>query len=162
MTHIGCRLPCRLTKMVIFRSRSFQGCFLALYTFDTFWEIAKRVEGQQLRGITLGVAQYVVGTFELEVKKKAGTSTAFIENEPFWLNPEAFRAARVLLKEVSSCYHQEDLGVVDWGHGFVYHPSQINFSRVLQETVSPDSKFRKMGTHCCFSRTLVFCEASGV
>ena len=49
------------------------------------------------------------------------------------MNPEAFRAARVLIKEVSSCYHQEDLGVMDWGHGFVYHPSQINFSRVLQE-----------------------------
>ena len=107
--------------------------FPSLYTFDTFWEIPKRIEGQQLRGITLGVAQYVVGTFELEVKKKAGTTKTFIEKEPFWLNPEAFRAARVLLKEVSSCYHQEDLGVMDWGHSFVYHPSQINFSRVLQE-----------------------------
>ena len=109
------------------------GMFPSLYTFDTFWEIPKRVEGQQLRGITLGVAQYIVGTFELEVKKKAGTTKTFIEKEPFWLNPEAFRAARVLLKEVSSCYHQEDLGVMDWGHSFVYHPSQINFSRVLQE-----------------------------
>ena len=109
------------------------GMFPSLYTFDTFWEIPKRIEGQQLRGITLGVAQYVVGTFELEFKKKAGTTKTFIEKEPFWLNPEAFRAARVLLKEVSSCYHQEDLGVMDWGHAFIYHPSQINFSRALQE-----------------------------
>ena len=68
----------------------------SLYTFDTLWEIPKRVDGQQLRGITLGVAQYVVGTFELEFKKKAGTSKTFVEKEPFWLNPEAFRAARAL------------------------------------------------------------------
>ena len=109
------------------------GMFPSLYTFDTFWEIPNRTDGQALRGITLGVAQYVVGTLELEFKKRPGTSKTFIEKEPFWLNPEAFRAARVLLKEVSSCYHQEDLGVMDWGHAFVYHPSQINFSRALQE-----------------------------
>ena len=113
------------------------GMFPRLYTFDTFWEIPKRVDGQALRGITLGVAQYVVGTFELEFKKKPGTSKTFVEKEPFWLNPEAFRAARVLLKEVSSCYHQEDLGVMNWGHAFVYHPSQINFSRALQERFAP-------------------------
>ena len=41
------------------------------------------------------------------------------------------------LKEVSSCYHQEDLGVMNWGHAFVYHPSQINFSRALQERFQP-------------------------
>ena len=109
------------------------GMFPSLYTIDTFWEIPKRIDGQPLRGITLGVAQYVVGTLELEFKKKPGTSKTFVEKEPFWLNPEAFRAARVLLREVSSCYHQEDLGVMNWGHAFVYHPSQINFSRALQE-----------------------------
>ena len=105
------------------------GMLPTLYTFDTFWEIPKRTDGQPLRGITLGVAQYVVGTFELEFKKKPETSKTFVDKEPFWLNPEAFRAARVLLKEVSSCYHQEDLGVMNWGHAFVYQPSQINFSR---------------------------------
>ena len=75
--------------------------------------------------------------FELEFKKRPGTSKTFVEKEPFWLNPEAFRAARVLLKEVSSCYHQEDLGVMNWGHAFVYHPSQINFTRALQERFAP-------------------------
>ena len=109
------------------------GMFPSLYTFDTFWEIPKRVDALPLKGISLGVAQYIVGTFELEFKKKPGTSKTFVEKEPFWLNPEAFRAARVLLKEVSSCYHQEDLGVMNWGHAFVYHPSQINFSRALQD-----------------------------
>ena len=123
------------------------GMFPSLYTFDTFWEIPKRIDGQPLRGITLGVAQYVVGTFELEFKKKPGTSKTFIEKEPFWLNPEVFRAARVLLKEISSCYHQEDLGVMNWGHAFVYHPSQINFSRALQERFPPIPSFRKMGTY---------------
>ena len=86
-----------------------------------------------MRGITLGVAQYIVGTFELEFKKTPGTTKTYIDKEPFWLNMEAFRAARVLLKEVSSRYHQEDLEVMDWGHGFVYHPSEINFTRLLQE-----------------------------
>ena len=113
------------------------GMFPSLYTFDTFWEVPKRIEGQALRGITLGVAQYVVGTLELEFKKKPGTSRTYIDKEPFWLNPEAFRAARVLLKEVSSCYHQEDLGVMHWGHAFVYHPAQINFTRALQERFPP-------------------------
>ena len=108
------------------------GMFPCLYTFDTFWEIPKRIEGQQLRGVTLGVAQYIVGTFELEFQKRPGTTKTYIEKEPPWLNVEAFRAASVLLKEVSSCYHQEDLGVMDWGHGFVYHPSEINFTRILQ------------------------------
>ena len=37
------------------------GMFPSLYKVDTFWEIPKRVDGQPLRGITLGVAQYVVG-----------------------------------------------------------------------------------------------------
>ena len=108
------------------------GMFPSLYTFDTFWEIPRRQEGQQLTGITLGVAQYVVGTFELE-SKKAATMKSYIDNEPFWFNMEAFRAARVLLKEVSACFHQEDMGVLDWGHGFIYHPSEINFTRALPE-----------------------------
>ena len=109
------------------------GMFPSLYSFDTFWEIPRRQEGQQLKGITLGVAQYVVGTFELEFRKKAATTKLYIENEPFWFNMEAFRAARVLLKEVSACFHQEDMGVISWGHGFIYHPSEINFTRALQE-----------------------------
>ena len=74
-----------------------------------------------------------MGTLELEPKKRPGTSKTFLDSEPVWLNPETFRAARVLLKEVSSYYHQEDLGVMQWGHAFVYHPSQINFSRALQD-----------------------------
>ena len=72
-------------------------------------------------------------TLELEFKKRPGTSKTYKEKEPFWLNPEAFRATRVLLKGVSSCYHQEDLEVMSWGHAFLHHPSQINFSRALQE-----------------------------
>ena len=72
------------------------GMFPTLYTFDTFWEIPKRIDGQALRGITLGVAQYVVGTFELEFKKKPGTSKTFVEKEPFWLNPEAGKFRVVL------------------------------------------------------------------
>ena len=63
------------------------GMLPSLYTVDTFWEIPRRTDGQPLRGITLGVAQYVVGTLELETKKKPGTSKTFVENEPFWLNP---------------------------------------------------------------------------
>ena len=109
------------------------GMFPSLYTFDTFWGIPRRQEGQQLKGITLGVAQYVVGTFELDFRKKAGTNKPYIENEPVWFNMEAFRAARVLLKEVSACFHQQDMGVMNWGHGFIYHPSEINLTRALQE-----------------------------
>ena len=109
------------------------GMFPSLYTFDTFWEIPRRQEGQQLKGITLGVAQYIVGTFELDFRKKAATMKSHIENEPFWVNMEAFRAARVLLKEISACFHQEDIGVLDWGHGFIYHPSEMNFTGALQE-----------------------------
>ena len=112
------------------------GMFPRLYTFDKFWEIPRRVEGQQLRGVTLGVAQYVVGTFELDSKKRTATMKTFVENEPHWLSMEAFKAARVLLKEVSACYHQEDLGVLEWGHAFVYHPAEINFVRALQERFS--------------------------
>ena len=55
------------------------------------------------------------------------------QNEPFWLNTEVFRAARVLTKEVSAFYHQEELTVMDWGHAFVYHPAEINFTRALHE-----------------------------
>ena len=51
----------------------------------------------------------------------------YVENEPFWLNMEAFKAARVLIKEISAAYHQEDLDVTHWGHAFVYHASEINF-----------------------------------
>ena len=109
------------------------GMFPRLYTFDNFWEIPRRQEGQQLKGVTLGVAQYVVGTFELENKKKAGTMKTYVENEPYWLNMEAFKATRVLIKEVSGCFHQQDMGVLEWGHGFVYHPAEINFTRALQE-----------------------------
>ena len=57
----------------------------------------------------------------------------YVENEPFWLNMEAFKAARVLIKEVSGCFHQQDMGVLEWGHAFVYHPAEIKFTRILQE-----------------------------
>ena len=73
----------------------------------------------------------------MDVKKKAATTKSYIDNEPFWFNMEAFRAARVLLKEVSACFHQEDIGVLEWGHGFIYHPSEINFTRSLQERFPP-------------------------
>ena len=109
------------------------GMFPRLYTFDRFWEIPSRQEGQQLKGVTLGVAQYIVGTFELENKKKTATMKTYVENEPFWLNMEAFKAARVLIREVSACFHQQDMGVLEWGHAFVYHPAEINFTRILQE-----------------------------
>ena len=39
----------------------------------------------------------MVGTFDLESKRKAGTMKPYIDNEPFWLNMEAFKAARVLI-----------------------------------------------------------------
>ena len=109
------------------------GMFPRLYTFDKFWEIPRRQEGQQLKGVTLGVAQYIVGTFELENKKRTATMKTYVENEPYWLNMEAFKAARVLIKEVSGCFHQQDMGVLEWGHAFVYHPAEINFTRALQE-----------------------------
>ena len=56
-------------------------------------------------------------------RRRPGTSKTFVENEPFWLNPEAFRAARVLLKEVSSCYLQEDLESYELGTclGYITH-----------------------------------------
>ena len=82
-----------------------------LYTFDKFWEIPRRQEGYQLKGVALGVAQYVVGTFELESKRRAATMKSYVENEPFWLNMEVFMAARVLIKEVSAFYPQEDMAV---------------------------------------------------
>ena len=53
-----------------------------------------------------------------------------IDNEPTWLNMEAFRAARVLIKEISAFYHQEDMEGLNWGHAFVYHPSEINLPRI--------------------------------
>ena len=86
----------------------------ALQGVDTYWvqttlqlhedgslpfsELPGMFPSLQLKGITLGVAQYVVGTFELDLKKKIGTMKPYIDNEPFWFNVEAFRAARVLLK----------------------------------------------------------------
>ena len=56
-----------------------------------------------------------------------------LENEPASLNMEAFKAARVLIKEVSAFYHQEGLDVTHWGHAFVYHPSEISLLRSLHE-----------------------------
>ena len=75
----------------------------------------------------------MVGAFDLESKRKAATMKPYVDNEPFWLNMEVFKAARVLIKEVSAFYHQEDMAVMDWGHAFVYHPAGINFTRALQE-----------------------------
>ena len=128
------------------------GMYPRLYTFDKFWEIPRRQEGYQLKGIALGVAQYVVGTFDLESKRKAATMKPYVDNEPFWLNMEVFKAARVFIKEVSSFYHQEDMAVMQWGHAFVYHSSEINFTRALQE------RFPKVGAPICIGRTPVFCE----
>ena len=108
-----------------------------VYSFDKFWEIPKREEGSQLKGNALGVAQYVAGTLELESKRKAGTMKMHIDNEPVWLNTEAFKAARVLTKEVSAFYHQEDVEVTHWGHAFVYHPSEITLPKMFQERFLP-------------------------
>ena len=94
------------------------GMYPRLYTFDKFWDIPRRQEGRQLDGVALGVAQYV-GTCELEMKRKAATVKAYVNNEPFWLNMEAFKAARVLIKEISGFYHQDDMGVLEWAHAFV-------------------------------------------
>ena len=47
---------------------------------------------------------------------------------------EAFKAARVLIKEISAFYHDEDMEVLPWGHAFVYHPSEVNLPKVLQES----------------------------
>ena len=109
------------------------GMYPRLYTFNKFWDIPRRQEGRQLEGVALGVAQYVVGTFELDMKRRAATVKAYVDKEPFWLNMEAFKAARVLNKEISGFYHQEDMGVLEWPHAFVYHPAEINFTRALQE-----------------------------
>ena len=86
----------------------------------------RRQEGRQLNGVALGVAQYVFGTFELEMKRRAATVKPYVDNESFWLSMEAFKAASVLIKEISGFYHQEDMGVLDWPHAFVYHPAEIN------------------------------------
>ena len=64
-----------------------------VYTFDKFLEISQREEGSQLKGTALRVAQYVVGTLELEAKRRPGTMKLYIDNEPFWLTMEAFTAA---------------------------------------------------------------------
>ena len=109
------------------------GMYPQLYTFDKFWDIPRRQEGRQLEGVALGIAQCVVGTFELDMKRRAATVKAYVDNEPFWLNMEAFRAARVLIKEISGFYHQQDTGVLEWSHAFVYHPADINLTRALQE-----------------------------
>ena len=74
------------------------GMYPRLYTFDQFWDIPRRQEGQQLKGVTLGVAQYVVGTFELESKRRAATTKSYVDKEPFWLNMEAFKAAESSLR----------------------------------------------------------------
>ena len=58
------------------------GMFPRLYSFDKFWEIPRRQEGQQLMGVTLGVAQYIVGTFELEIKKRAASTKVYEEMSP--------------------------------------------------------------------------------
>ena len=84
------------------------------YTLDKLWEIQKGVAGTRLRGIALGVAQYVVGLFDLQYNRRPGAMKMVLENEPFWLNMEAFKAARVFIKEVS------DIEVTHWGHAFVY------------------------------------------
>ena len=49
------------------------------------------------------------------------------------MNMEAFKAARVLIKEVSGCFHQQDMGVLEWGHAFVYHTAEIHFTRAFHE-----------------------------
>ena len=87
----------------------------------------------KLRGIAPGVAQYVVGLFDLQCNRRPGTMKMVLENEPSWLNMEAFKAARVLIKEVSAFYHREDMEVTHWGLAFVYHPSEINLPRSLHE-----------------------------
>ena len=56
-----------------------------------------------------------------------------IDNEPPWLNMEVFKAARVLIKEVSAFYHQKDMEVTHWGHAFVYHPSEISLPKSFHE-----------------------------
>ena len=40
--------------------------------------------------------------------------------EPSWLNTETFKAARVLLREVSAFQHDAALAVQTWKHAFVY------------------------------------------
>ena len=88
------------------------------------WEIPKSDPGTPLRGRALGVAQYVVG--QLGLQKRVGIDKTMVDDEPSWLNMEAFKAAKVLLREVSAFYHADDLDVKDWGHAFVYHASEIN------------------------------------
>ena len=79
-------------------------------TLEKLWQIPKKPtgkgeEGYQLKGIALGVAQYVVGLLELRHRRRPGTMKVILDNEPSWLNMEAFKAARVLIKEVSAFYH---------------------------------------------------------
>ena len=71
-------------------------------------------------------------------QEKTGTVKMHIDNEPFWLNMEACKAARVLIKEVSAFYHQEDVEVTHWRHAFVYHPSEITLPGMLQEKFPPN------------------------
>ena len=61
------------------------GMYPRLYTFDKFWDIPRRPEGRQLEGVALGVAQHVVGTFELDMKRRAATVKAYVDNEPLMI-----------------------------------------------------------------------------
>ena len=74
-------------------------------------------------------------------------------------NMEALRAARVLLKEVSSWFHQEDMSVIDWGHGFVYHPSEIIFTRALQDRFPPINNAGRWGAYISIGGASLFSEA---
>ena len=78
-------------------------------------------------------------------KRKAATMKPYVDNEPFWLNTEVFRA---VIQEISAFYHQEDMAVMQWGHAFVYHLAEINCTRALQE------RFPKVPSagRCCIGR----------
>ena len=58
-----------------------------------------------------------------------GPTKLLLENEPSWLNMEAFKAARVLMREGSAFQHNGSHEVEEWDHAFVYHPSEIAIPR---------------------------------
>ena len=70
----------------------------------------------------------------MDLRVKHGTTKLLLENEPSWLNMEAFKAARVLMREVSALQHNASHEVEEWDHAFVYHPSEI----AIPERDQPD------------------------
>ena len=95
------------------------------YGMKSFDIIEQIPPGVTPRGPHRNLVRQIVEDMDIEVKNKKVKEkvSSYIDDLPPALNPEAIRAARVLIHDVSN--HQYD-GSLD--RGLVYHPSVLNGS----------------------------------